>query len=151
MGTVTVRLSARPAHVRTARLVATSMARRSGVAEEFIDDVRLAVGEACARAVQLHQLRAPQEPITVELTDDTQFRVVVIDHATRDDRVLVPSQRKGEDGSENPGPETFALAMLQAVVNDLVIEREPQGTATRISMAWPISNTSTNDHTGADS
>ena len=39
------------AHVRTARLIAAAMARRSGVGEDVLDEVRLAVGEACARAV----------------------------------------------------------------------------------------------------
>ena len=40
-----------PAHVRTARLVAVAVARRAGVDEDVLDEVRLAVGEACSRAV----------------------------------------------------------------------------------------------------
>ena len=49
---VTVALrSGRPRHVRTARLVAVAVARRAGVDEALLDEIRLAVGEACARAV----------------------------------------------------------------------------------------------------
>ena len=51
MPTVELRFSALPAHVRTARLVAATVARRSGVDEDLLDEVRLAVGEACSRAV----------------------------------------------------------------------------------------------------
>ncbi len=44
MATVELTFSALPAHVRTARLVATAIARRTGVAEAILDEVRLAVG-----------------------------------------------------------------------------------------------------------
>src|ERR1700726_4183820 len=51
MATVEVTFTPLPVHVRTARLVATAVARRSGVDESLLDEVRLAVGEACwARA-----------------------------------------------------------------------------------------------------
>ena len=54
MATVEVTFTPLPVHVRTARLVATAVARRSGVAESLLDEVRLAVGEACSRAVEAH-------------------------------------------------------------------------------------------------
>src|SRR5260370_16938847 len=68
MPTVEVSFTALPAHVRTARLVATAVARRSGVAEALLDEVRLAVGEACSRAVEVHQEHCPAEPVRVALT-----------------------------------------------------------------------------------
>ena len=80
MATVEVTFTPLPVHVRTARLVATAVARRSGVAESLLDEVRLAVGEACSRAVEAHQRHCPTEPIRVSLTDDgEQFQVVVTD------------------------------------------------------------------------
>ena len=47
MATVELLFSALPEHVRTARLVAAAVARRAGVDEAVLDEVRLAVGEAC--------------------------------------------------------------------------------------------------------
>jgi serine/threonine-protein kinase RsbW len=79
--TVVLRLPASPAHVRTARLVAAAMARRSGVDEGLLDEVRLAVGEACARAVRQHERYGVHEPVTVEFDDRGTFRVAVIDRA----------------------------------------------------------------------
>jgi serine/threonine-protein kinase RsbW len=79
--TVVLRLPASPAHVRTARLVAAAMARRSGVDEGLLDEVRLAVGEACARAVRQHERYGVQEPVTVEFADRGAFSVAVIDRA----------------------------------------------------------------------
>src|ERR1700753_3784739 len=80
MATVEVTFTPLPVHVRTARLIATAVARRSGVAETLLDEVRLAVGEACSRAVEAHLRHCPGQPIRVALTDDgEQFEVVVTD------------------------------------------------------------------------
>src|ERR1700760_4461044 len=85
MATVEVTFTPLPAHVRTARLVATAVARRSGVDESLLDEVRLAVGEACSRAVEAHRQHCPAEPIRVALTDDGErFEVVVTDAAPAD-------------------------------------------------------------------
>jgi serine/threonine-protein kinase RsbW len=82
MATVEVTFTPLPAHVRTARLVATAVARRSGVDEALLDEVRLAVGEACSRAVEAHQRHCPAEPVRIEMTDqDERFVVTVSDHA----------------------------------------------------------------------
>src|ERR1700684_4734837 len=95
MATVEVTFTPLPVHVRTARLVAPAVARRSGVAESLLDEVRLAVGEACSRAVEAHQRHCPTEPIRVSLTDDgEQFQVVVTD--------AVPGS--GHDLPAGPGP-----------------------------------------------
>jgi serine/threonine-protein kinase RsbW len=78
MATVEMTFTPLPAHVRTARLVATAVARRSGVAEALLDEVRLAVGEACSRAVEVHQEYCPAEPVRVALSGSGgRFEVVV--------------------------------------------------------------------------
>ncbi|HEV2372297.1 MAG TPA: ATP-binding protein [Streptosporangiaceae bacterium] len=82
MATVEMTFTPLPAHVRTARLVATAVARRSGVHEALLDEVRLAVGEACSRAVEVHQASCPHEPVRVALTGaDGRFEVVVTNNA----------------------------------------------------------------------
>ncbi|GAA3729954.1 anti-sigma regulatory factor (Ser/Thr protein kinase) [Spinactinospora alkalitolerans] len=69
MAIVQLTISALPAHVRTARLMATAVARRAGIAESALDEVRLAVGEACSRAVEAHRAHCPDQPIRLELID----------------------------------------------------------------------------------
>src|SRR5947209_20616934 len=91
MATVEMSFTPLPAHVRTARLVATAVARRSGVDEALLDEVRLAVGEACSRAVEAHQEHCPDEPIRVALTGtDGRFEVVVTDTAAQGNGVAHP-------------------------------------------------------------
>ncbi|RKS06426.1 anti-sigma regulatory factor (Ser/Thr protein kinase) [Nocardiopsis sp. Huas11] len=69
MATITLTISALPAHVRTARLMAATVARRAGIAASAIDEIRLAVGEACSRAVAAHKLHCPAQPIQLQLID----------------------------------------------------------------------------------
>ncbi|MDT0304027.1 ATP-binding protein [Streptomonospora wellingtoniae] len=69
MALVQLTISALPAHVRTARLMATAVARRAGIAESALDEIRLAVGEACSRAVEAHRVHCPGRPIQLDLID----------------------------------------------------------------------------------
>src|SRR5690348_9955507 len=95
MPTVEVSFTALAAHVRTARLVALAVARRAGVDDALLDEVRLAVGEACSRAVTVHQGRSADAPVVMFLTDDKdRFTVEVVDCGQPDD---VPSDA-GFDG-----------------------------------------------------
>src|SRR5919109_1154812 len=70
MPTVELLFSALPEHVRTARLVAAAVARRAGVDEAVLDEVRLAVGEACSRAVGLHASNDIVAPVQVRLIEE---------------------------------------------------------------------------------
>ena len=81
MAVVELLLPAEPAHVRTARLVVVMAARRAGLADGLLDELRLAVGEACARAVGLHARHGLDERVEVAVTDDvTGLTVSVTDH-----------------------------------------------------------------------
>src|SRR5450756_2210438 len=120
MATVEVTFTPLPVHVRTARLVATAVARRSGVAESLLDEVRLAVGEACSRAVEAHQRHCPGVPIRVALTDDGErFEVVVTD--------AVPE-------SEHGLPAGLGLAVIVGLADDVRIESVGPGTS--VTMSW---------------
>ena len=99
MATVELSFTALPAHVRTARLVATAVARRSGVDESLLDEVRLAVGEACSRAVEGHQLYCPTEPVRLALTDlADRFEVEVTDNCAADTQQAGPAGLAGPAG-----------------------------------------------------
>ena len=71
MATITLTISALPAHVRTARLMAATVARRAGIAASAIDEIRLAVGEACSRAVAAHKVHLSAQPILLQLIDSS--------------------------------------------------------------------------------
>lgn len=141
MPTVALRFTALPAHVRTARLVAAALARRTGIDEGVLDEVRLAVGEACSRAVSLHQRHCPQEPVEVRLTDDEgRFAVVVLDAAPVDDgedRTMPAVEAMGttSDPLADPLAPQVGLAVIAGLVDDLTVSAGRDGSTVR--MAWP--------------
>jgi hypothetical protein len=80
MALVELLLTPLPAHVRTARLVGRRRCARAGLDDELVDELRLAVGEACSRAVGLHARHNPDTPVRVTVTDEpTRLTVTVTD------------------------------------------------------------------------
>ena len=153
MATVEVTFTPLPAHVRTARLVATAVARRSGVDESLLDEVRLAVGEACSRAVEAHRRHCPAEPVKIEMTDEgKRFVVVVSDHAptstaasagtvaganghgvSQDDQAGTAALAQGADDAGIPAG--FGLAVISGLADDVRVSSTSSGVSVR--MSWP--------------
>lgn len=144
VATVELSFSALPAHVRTARLVAAAVARRSGVDEAVLDEVRLAVGEACSRAVHLHRRHCPDLPVTVTLIDDPQvFRVAVADQAPSDDADASGLEDLAEsaDLELDLVPPGVGLAVISGLVDDMSVEHGAGagGQGVVVRMSWPTS------------
>jgi serine/threonine-protein kinase RsbW len=162
MATVELSFTPLPAHVRTARLVATAVARRSGVAESLLDEVRLAVGEACSRAVEAHRRSCPAEPVRLALTDVAgRFEVEVnqTGAASPGPGDPVPSAAQAaatlsDTGAAepSPGPHASAVdetsqgaglpeglgdAVIAGLADDVEIHETDAGTSIR--MSWPSS------------
>jgi serine/threonine-protein kinase RsbW len=145
MATVEVEFTPLPAHVRTARLVATAVARRSGVDEALLDEVRLAVGEACSRAVEAHRRHCPAEPVKIEMTDLGERFVVVVSDAAPTTPVTASAngEIKGgaaadaangtEDGMAIPAG--FGLAVISGLADDVHVSSTSSGVSVR--MSWP--------------
>ena len=152
MATVEVTFTPLPAHVRTARLVATAVARRSGVDEALLDEVRLAVGEACSRAVEAHRRHCPAEPVKIEMTDQGErFVVVVSDQAPTPGASTSagPGRSAGANGhgasqgaatlvqdADDAGiPAGFGLAVISGLADDVHVSSTSSGVSVR--MSWP--------------
>lgn len=119
----TVALSFRPAaeHVRTARLVAVAVARRAGLDEARLDEIRLAVGEMCARAVRRSSEAGVVETVCVEIDDiGPVLGITVTDHAAMVD---------GDD-------EAIALALVRGLADTLTVEDGPGGKGGSVQMGW---------------
>ncbi|MFB6711379.1 MULTISPECIES: ATP-binding protein [unclassified Streptomyces] len=152
MATVELRFSAQPEHVRTARLVAAAVARRAGVDEAVLDEVRLAVGEACSRAVGLHRSHGITAPVSVVLTEEEKsFSIEVGDEVpgpgaeSASDGPAGASAARGATpgvGLDEPEPETDAdgedemgLAVISGLVDDVEVRSGVKGGVIR--MSWP--------------
>jgi serine/threonine-protein kinase RsbW len=144
MATVEVSFTPLAAHVRTARLVATAVARRSGVAEALLDEVRLAVGEACSRAVEAHRLHCPAEPVRIALTSQGgRFEVEVTDTGpayagppgSSGPAASAGPLRAGGAGDGAGLPPGFGVAVISGLADDVQVSETESGTSIR--MSWP--------------
>ncbi|WP_338677522.1 ATP-binding protein [Streptomyces sp. SCSIO 30461] len=145
MATVELRFSAQPEHVRTARLVAAAVARRAGVDETVLDEVRLAVGEACSRAVGLHRVNGLTAPVRVLLTEEEKtFSIEVADEVpvagadgaeagTASGAASAPGVDEASDGG---GEDQMGLAVISGLVDDVEVSSGADGGVIR--MSWPI-------------
>ena len=104
-------------HVRTARLVAVAAARRAGLDEEAVDDVRLAVGEAVARAVLRHGAAELEATIEVVVRDDGRAFEVEVHEVS-----------SPELGDEDDG---VALALVHALAPEVA------QTPHVLTLTWP--------------
>ncbi|MEU2395254.1 ATP-binding protein [Streptomyces sp. NPDC007369] len=139
MATVELRFSAQPEHVRTARLVAAAVARRAGMEEAVLDEVRLAVGEACSRAVGLHLSNGLTAPVRVVLTEEEKLFSIEVG-----DEVPGPGGGTGDtvpglDAALDPDADTedeMGLAVISGLVDDVEVTSSERGGTIR--MSWPV-------------
>ncbi|PPK92938.1 histidine kinase-like protein [Kineococcus xinjiangensis] len=121
MPTVALRFSPLAEHVRTARLVAVAVARRAGFEETQLDEIRIAIGEACARAV----LRTRGDAlVTMDLTDDDDRLDVVVR-----DAAAVGGVPHADD--EDP----LALALMAGMAEDVSVD-DSDSSAGAVRMSW---------------
>ncbi len=150
MATVRMSFTPDPAYVRTVRMVAAAVARRAGVADELLDEVRLAIGEACTRAVAIHRRHQLGDPIDVAMSDGGRFTVRVIDRGPAETAGQEPGEATGdimaqvaaETGRVGLDEDilTFGvgLALLNGLVSDLAVTAAEEGIGTQVRMSWPV-------------
>ena len=125
---ITVSIARDPALVRTVRLVAAAVARRTSQDEEFVEEVRLAVGEACALLVGHGVSSDPSlGPVEVRMRLEDRLRVSVLAAGT------IAAQ--DPPTSDIDGVEPWAL--LRGLIDDFEITQD--GGTTVLSMSWPLS------------
>jgi anti-sigma regulatory factor (Ser/Thr protein kinase) len=150
MSTVHLAFTPDPAYVRTVRLVAAAVARRAGVADELLDEVRLAIGEACTRAVALHRRHELKDLIDVSMSDGGRFTVRVTDRGpiqavgqepgqiTSDIMAQVAAETGRAAVEEDLIMAGVGLALLNGLVSDLGVAAASDGPGTEVRMSWPV-------------
>lgn len=121
---ISVSIARDPALVRTVRLIAAAVARRASGDEEFVEEVRLAVGEACA--LMVGEDVSTGGPVTVRLAIDDRLLVDVVAEG--------PVAVADSPDSDVDGVEPWAL--LRGLIEDLSVEQD--GARTTLSMSWPV-------------
>jgi len=121
--TVVLRFTPAAEHVRTARLVAVAVARRAGLDESRLDEVRLAVGEICARAVRRCRDASVTASVLVEMDDRGPYLDVLV------------TDRSGVVGG---GDESVGLALVRGLADYVEVRPGPGGPGGTVHLRWTV-------------
>lgn len=159
MAQVHLDVVADPAHVRVVRLVAVSLARVHGVDEDVVEDVRLAVGEACGRAVAAHTRAAVEVPVQLRFEGSSGsgpgLVVEVVDgialpEATGDRALALLEGPDAVDGGQSlhgldatlgadgelaPLAAPEVMALLEGLADEVSLSTGSRGTSVRLRWA----------------
>jgi anti-sigma regulatory factor (Ser/Thr protein kinase) len=154
MSTVHLAFSPDAAYVRTVRLVAAAAARHAGVSDKLLDEVRIAIGEACTRAVAMHRRHGMPDLIDVAMSDGGRFTVSVTDRGPFESALKEPGETTKrimaevafETGrfvvDEDAVTADVGLALIRALGANLTVGPAANGPGTEITMWWPASRRS---------
>jgi len=113
---VEIQIPARPEYVGVLRLALGSLARSAGMDEESIDDLRIAISEACTTAVMAHEAGDTDEPVTVIWkVDETAVSVEISGMSSAD----------AESRDVDTQGFSTRVAMSEALLKSLVDGYEP--------------------------
>lgn len=120
MPTSTLRIPPDTEQVRVARLVACAAARKAGIDEDDVEEVRLAVGEAVGRAVLRHMATEQMGPVEIRIVEQPHsFEVEVVDRARG---------AASDDGG-------FAMAVITGLVPSADVRDTDEG-GQSLNMVW---------------
>jgi serine/threonine-protein kinase RsbW len=124
----------RPEYVRMARHTVAALARLHDVGDEVVEDLKLAVSEACTNAVTVNA--AAGEPVRVlALVADGALVVDVLDAGPGIDPALIGREPE-LDSEEFTFESGLSLPLIRGLVDDLeILPREPQGSVLRMRLS----------------
>ena len=132
MATVQLEIPSRPEYVGVVRLAIASLARQVGMGEEAVDELRIALSEACTTAVMTHAEAGLTDPVCVAWdADEAQVTIEVTSQ-------ILPASPDGV------GSTTMSLAsrliMSQALLESLAskVELEKTDTTTKTRLTFPL-------------
>lgn len=142
MDPVRLTLAPRASNVRIARLVAAEVCRVSGLDEPLVDDVRLAAGEACGRAVAAQVDHGVTDHVEVDIEASAALvSVSVRDHAPggADETTRLRHENLPEEGGDLDEALALpdAIALLAALSDELEIRTSTAGADVRMQWRAP--------------
>jgi anti-sigma regulatory factor (Ser/Thr protein kinase) len=115
---VALQLDARPANVLLVRQAVEGAAREFGAGDALLDDIKLAVSEACSNVVK-YAYEGDPGPLRVEMSaEDTKLRVTVRDFG----KWLQPTEPPAEE------PSGMGIPLIESVTLSHLIQQHADGT-----------------------
>lgn len=133
---VRLEIPARAEFVALARLVVSAMASSDvDLTDERVDDLKLAVSEACTNAIEAHDAVDTAERVRLAYwTDERGLEVSVEDRGPGFDPASLPDHPPVTDPARLKFERGLGIPLIRALVDEVEISSSGQGTAVRLLM-----------------
>jgi serine/threonine-protein kinase RsbW len=125
---------ARPEYIAMVRLVVSSLAiARRNLADQRIDDIKLAVSEACTNAIEAHAEAGVDEPVTVRAVEGNErIEILIIDHGHGFDPDELLTHPAPTDPDRLNFERGLGIPLIRTLVDNVEFVSTPAGTTVRM-------------------
>ena len=133
---IELEIPARAEYVGLARLVVSSLASgRRSLPEERIDDLKLAVSEACTNAIEAHHDVDVNERVIVRCAEaEDRLEVSIEDRGKGFDPETLPEHPPVTDPERLNFERGLGIPLIRTLVDEVTFEPSADGTAVRLVM-----------------
>jgi len=123
-------------YVALARLVVSAMAAgETQLSDDRIDDLKIAVSEACTNAIEAHDALDTEERVVVECSaDESHLEVRIEDRGTGFDVSNLPEHPPVTDPERLKFERGLGIPLIRALVDEVEFSSSDDGTAVRLVM-----------------
>ena len=136
MNAVELEIPARAEFVALARLLVSSVAQaRRELADDRIDDLKLAVSEACTNAIEAHGASNVDERVVVRCVEsDDRLDVMVEDRGAGFDPSSLPEHPPVTDPERLNFERGLGIPLIRSLVDEVDFETSSDGTAVKLTL-----------------
>ncbi|MDQ3574749.1 MAG: ATP-binding protein [Actinomycetota bacterium] len=133
---IELEIPARAEYVGLARLVVSSLASsRRTLADDRIDDLKLALSEACTNAIEAHDQSDVDEPVLVRWAEgDDRLEVHVEDRGPGFDPGTLPEHPPVTDPERLNFERGLGIPLIRSLVDEVAFARAERGMSVRMVM-----------------
>jgi serine/threonine-protein kinase RsbW len=123
-------------YVALARLVVSALASaETELSDDRVDDLKIAVSEACTNAIEAHDALDTEERVLVECwADEERLEVRIEDRGTGFDVSNLPEHPPVTDPERLKFERGLGIPLIKALVDEVEFSSSDEGTAVRMVM-----------------
>jgi serine/threonine-protein kinase RsbW len=129
-------IPARAEFIAIARLVVASLATaRRALADDRIDDLKLAVSEACTNAIEAHGAADSDEHVRIRVWEgEERLEVAIEDRGSGFDPSTLPAHPPVTDPERLNFERGLGIPLIRTLVDDVEFVTSPGGTSVKLTL-----------------
>ena len=137
---IELEIPARPEYVALARLVVSSLASaRRDLTDDRVDDLKVAVSEACTNAIEAHHSADSDDSVVIRCVElDDRLEIEIEDRGSGFDPESLPEHPPVTDPERLNFERGLGIPLIKTLVDDVRISSSGEGTKVTMSMTCGV-------------